>query len=152
MSNVRWEPVRELSRLRDEIDRFFSRSIVGDPLNTGLWSPSVDMHEEDGKLIVKADLPGVKKEDVEITTTEDAITLEAQTVEAKAEAKHGYYYRERCTGHFLRTLPLPVPVDADHAQAVFEDGTLTIALPKLARAPKGKKVPVHSGEVRGGAA
>jgi HSP20 family protein len=144
MSLVKWEPTHELTRLRDEVDRLFTRTFEGfSPLHSEAWSPSVDMHEENGNIIVKADLPGVKKEDVEITTTDDAITIKGQTKEEKEEKKEGYYRHERRSGSFLRTLPLPVAVDADKAQAVFEDGTVTITLPKGAEAPKGKKVAIQ---------
>lgn len=144
MSLVKWEPMRELTRLRNEMDRLFNQS-YGElaPDGTTLWSPTVDVREEDGNLIVKADLPGVKKDDVEITATDEAVTIEGHTQEEKEEQKAGYYHRERCSGHFLRTVPLPVPVDAEKAQATFSDGTVTITLPKVAEAPQGKKVEIQ---------
>jgi HSP20 family protein len=143
MSLMKWEPARELSRVRDEMDRIFSQTLGAQtPDGTALWSPTVDVREENGNIIVEADLPGVKKEDVEITATDDSITLEGHTQSEKEEKKDGYYRRERRSGRFLRTLPLPVTVDAEKAQASFNDGTITVTLPKVAEAPKGRKVEV----------
>lgn len=143
MSLVRWEPMRELAHLRDEMDRLFGQSFRDLPLVNGNgWPPAVDVREVDGKLQIKADLPGVKRENVEITATDEAITIEGHTLEESEEKKEGYFHRERRSGHFMRTVPLPVAVDTDKVEATFEDGTLTITLPKVAEAPKGKKISV----------
>jgi HSP20 family protein len=144
MSLVKWEPMQELVRLRDEMDRIFGRSIEGTFAGDGqMWSPSVDVHEENGNLVIKADLPGVKKEDVNIMATEDALTIQGKSQEEKEEKKEGYYRHERRSGSFARTLPLPVAVDADKAQASFKDGTITITLPKIDQATKAKKVAIQ---------
>lgn len=141
MSMVKWEPVRELARLRDEMDRIFGRSLEESFSIPGQkWSPAVDVSDENGNLIVKADLPGVKKENVDITATDDTITIQAHTEEEKEEKKEGYLRRERCSGSFQRTLPLPAKVDAGKAQATFQDGTVTITMPKVAEAANGKKI------------
>ena len=137
MSLVKMEPMRDLARLRDEMDRVFLH-----PFDERMRTPAVDVREENGNLVVKADLPGIKKEDVDITATEDALTIRGNTTEETEEENEGYYRRERRCGSFLRTLPLPVAVDADKAQAKFEDGAVTITLPKVERAPQGKKVAV----------
>jgi HSP20 family protein len=143
MSLAKWEPMQELVRLRDEMDRIFGRSIEGSFAGDGqTWIPSVDVREENGNLVVKADLPGVKKEDVSITATEDALTIQGKNLEEKEEKKEGYYRRERRSGSFARTLSLPVAVDADKAQASFQDGTITITLPKTKQAAKAKKVAI----------
>jgi HSP20 family protein len=144
MSLVKWEPMHELSRLRDEMDRVFGH-MAGEvfPADGQKWGPAVDVREEDDRLIVKADLPGVKKDDVDITATEDSITIQGHSEEEKEEKKDGYYRRERHSGSFSRVLPLPAMVDADKAQAEFKDGTVTITLPKVAKAPKGRKVEVR---------
>ncbi len=149
MQLTRWQPETELSRFHEEMDRIFNR-IFGEPRTidvaplTGIWSPSVDVLEDGNNLIVKADLPGVKKEDVEITTTTDEVTIDAKMEEKKEEkGKNGYYRSERRSGRFLRTIPLPVHVNAEKALAVFKDGMLTLTIPKLAETPKGKKVAVQ---------
>jgi HSP20 family protein len=143
MSLVKWEPMRELARLRDEMDRVFARTMEETfPQANGAWMPSVDVQEQNGTLVVKADLPGIKREDVEITATEDALTITGHTEEEEEKKQEGYYRRERRSGAFLRTIPLPVPVDADKAEAVFKHGMVTVTLPKAAVKPTGKKVEV----------
>lgn len=134
---------KELARLQDEMERFFTRTFGGAPaLVDGSWSPSVDVHESNGNLIVKADLPGVKKEDVEITATEDSLKIEGHTSKESEEKGENFYRRERQSGRFLRVIPLPMPVDVKKAEAAFQDGTVTITLPKAAEAPKGQKINV----------
>jgi HSP20 family protein len=144
MSLAKWEPMHELARVWDEMDRIFGR-VAGEifPGDGQQWSPSVDIREENGNLVVKADLPGVKKDDVDITATEDSITIQGHSEEEKEEKKDGYYRRERRSGSFSRVLPLPAMVDADKALAEFKDGTVTITLPKVAEVPTGKKVEIQ---------
>lgn len=148
MNLVRWPPVDELTRLHDEMDRIFHR-VFGDvqarqpASREGIWSPAVDLYEEGNNLVIKTDLPGVKKEDLNVTTTDEGVTIDAKMEEKKEEKKGAYYRCERRSGRFLRSIPLPATVNAEKAQAVFKDGTLTLTLPKAAEAPKGKKVPVQ---------
>lgn len=144
MSLVKWEPMHELMKLHDEMDRIFGRSL-GEAFNGGkqMWSPSVDLQEENGNLIVKADMPGVKKEDVTITATEDSITIQGKSQEETEDKQDNYYRRERRSGSFHRTLSLPAAVDADKAQASFKDGTVTITLPKVEQASKTKTINVQ---------
>lgn len=144
MSLVKWEPMHELVKLHDEMDRIFGRSL-GEAFNGGkqMWSPSVDLREENGNLIVKADMPGVKKEDVTITATEDSITIQGKSQEETEDKQDNYYRRERRSGSFHRTLSLPAAVDADKAQASFKDGTVTITLPKVEQASKTKTINVQ---------
>lgn len=141
MSLVKWEPMRELSRLRDEMDRVFGQSF-GEIASEGfdVLKPAVDVHEAGDNLVIKADLPGIKKENVEISTNGDSITIEGHSEEEKEDKKNGYYRRERRAGRFLRTVPFPVAADSAKAVATFADGTLTITIPKSAGASQMKKI------------
>jgi HSP20 family protein len=126
------------------MDRLFGGFFKeGTPTEMGVWTPSVDVFEKDGNLLVKADLPGVKKENVTITAEKDAVTIEAHTEEEREEKKEGYFHKERRTGRFMRTVPLPVGVDYEKAAATFEDGTVTVTLPKMPEPPKGKTVALN---------
>jgi HSP20 family protein len=134
---------KELARLQNEVEGFFNRTFGGFPLLGTTWAPSVDVKDVNGNLIVKADLPGVKRENVEITATDHSLTIEGSTSEELEEKKANYYRQERRSGQFVRVIPLPATVDVNKTEAKFEDGTVTITLPKVAEAqPQGKKIEV----------
>ena len=130
---ARWSPLRQLTNLRDEIDRLFDEpfSFLGEtqPFMGG-WSPALDVFEDKDNLLVKAELPGMKKEDIEISLHDNVLSLSG---ERKEEHKHqeGEIHRsERFVGKFQRTLTLPTPVAADKVKASYKDGILTVTLPK----------------------
>ena len=101
--------------------------------------PRVDILDRETEIVVRAELPGVSKDDLEVTLTEDTVTIEAHTTHEEKEEKKGKYYRrEMRRGDFLRTLPLPTGVDEEKATATFEDGMLELKLPKLEKTPKRK--------------
>jgi HSP20 family protein len=132
MANMtRWEPFRELLSMRDTMDRFFGdaflRTAEGYGLETGL---RVDMMQTEDEVIVKASLPGVKPEDIHISVTGDVLTLKGEVREEKTTDQAAYHLRERRYGAFARSLSLPVDVVADQAKAEFENGVLTLTLPK----------------------
>lgn len=134
---------KELARLQNELEGFFGRTFGGFPALGNSWAPSVDVQDADGNLIVKADLPGVKKENVDITATDHSLTIEGRTSEEHEEKKDNYYRQERRSGHFLRVIPLPASIDVNNTEAKFENGTVTITLPKVSETPpQGKKVEV----------
>ena len=131
----RWEPFAGLERLRDEMDRLFegffpARWGWGRRRGTGVRVPAVDLRETDSGVVLKADLPGVKKDDLSVEVTPEAVTLKGESGEAKEEKREGYYCCERAWGSFERVVPLPVEVKADQAKAKFADGVLEITVPK----------------------
>jgi HSP20 family protein len=132
--------------LRDAMDRLFQESFVR-PTSRLLISREsalpLDVYETDNELVVKAALPGIKPEDVDITLTGDCLTIKG---EAKAEdnvKEEDYFLHERRYGAFSRAVTLPVPVVGDKAEAKFENGVLTISLPK-AEEVKPKPIKVKS--------
>ncbi len=132
MSNlIRWEPMREMVTLREAMDRLFDDSFTR-PLDhlDGLHGPAIDLYQTDDDVVVKASLPGIKADDVQISVTGDMITIKGETRE-KSEAKDkAYHIREQRWGAFERTIALPTAVVSDKAKAEFEDGVLTVTLPK----------------------
>ena len=99
--------------------------------------PKVDLIDRETEIVVRAELPGVTKDDLEVTLTEGTVTIEAHTEEEKKEEEEGKYYRrEMSRGEFRRTLGLPTEVDEDKAMASFTDGILELTLPKLEKTPK----------------
>jgi len=141
---IRWEPFGELVSLRDAMDRLFEESLVRP---RGLLAPLtgettlVDMYETDEAVVVKATVPGVKPEDIDISVTGDVVTIRGEVKEETEVKKENYIRRERRHGSFCRQLPLPTAVDVDKAEAVFENGVLNLTLPKAEEVrPKSIKV------------
>jgi HSP20 family protein len=143
-----WSPFRHLSLLRNEIDRLFDS-----PLNAlssdsqqflSGWAPAVDLHEDRDHLVLRAELPGMKKENIDISLHGDVLTLSGERKEEKEYEKAETYRSERFLGKFQRTFTLPVTVDANKGQASYKDGILTVHLPKSDEAkPKQIEVKVN---------
>lgn len=145
MSILRREPWGELVSLRDEMDRLFAESLVrpfGAFEARGGGMPEIDILETDAAIVVKAATPGVKPEDLEITTVGDTVTIKGQASEEKESEEEGkVIYRERRQGAFCRSFTLPTAVQADQATAEFEHGVLTLTLPKAEESrPKAIKI------------
>jgi HSP20 family protein len=134
MSNlIRWEPAREMMTLRDAMDRLFDDAFTR-PLRLndgGNWSmPAVDMYQTDNEVVVKAAIPGVKTDEVQINVTGEVLTIKGEVKEKEEVKEKAYHLREQRWGMFERTLALPTDVIADKAKAEFENGVLTVTLPK----------------------
>lgn len=128
---VRWEPYREAMSIRDLMDRFFNEPMGGlRTWNNGDHAPAVDLYQTDDEVVVKAVLPGIKPDDISISVTGDVLNLRGTVTEETERGDATYYLRERRQGEFSRSLPLPAPVVADQAKAEFENGILTLTLPK----------------------
>ncbi len=128
---IRWEPYREPLSIRDMMDRFLNEPWLGTrPWAEAASLPTVDMFQTDEEIVVKATLPGVKADDIAISVTGDVLTLRGSATEETERKNATYYLRERRHGEFSRSLPLPAPVVADKARAEFENGVLTLTLPK----------------------
>ena len=129
MTVVRYEPWALLNRLHRELGQTFDNSA-----RDASWSPAVDIHEEAGRFVVHADLPGVKPADIEITADKGVLSLRgARNFEQRQD--DGHYSRvERITGKFVRTFTLPENVQTDAIKASFKDGVLELSIPKIAKA------------------
>lgn len=142
---VRWEPFRDLISLREAMDRLFEESFVqpraGWLAPFGTEALAVDMYQTDDAVVVKSAVPGVKPEDIDISITGDVLTIKGETKAEEEVKEENYIRRERRYGSFSRSLALPVPVVADKATAEFENGILTLKLPKAEEVkPKAIKV------------
>lgn len=128
MTVVRYEPWGLLNRLRREIDQNFDAAT-----RDASWSPAVDIHEEAKQFVVRADLPGVKPADIEITAEKGVLALRgARNFEQQND--DGHYSRvERVSGKFVRTFTLPDNVQTDAIKAQFKDGVLELTIPKVAK-------------------
>lgn len=133
MSNlIRWEPAREMMTLRDAMDRLFDDAFTRPlRLNDARWSiPAVDMYQTDNEIVVKAAIPGVKIDDVQISITGELLTIKGEVKETEEVTEKAYHLREQRWGTFERTIALPTDVIAEKAKAEFENGVLAITLPK----------------------
>jgi len=131
---TRWEPFRDLISLREAMDRLFEESVVrpssGELARRAGATLAVDMYETDEAVVVKSATPGVDPEDIDISITGDTLTIKGETKVDEEVEEENYVYRERRYGAFARSLTIPVPIQADEAEAEFEDGILTLTLPK----------------------
>ncbi len=125
-----WRPFRELEEdIRETLDEFFHRGRRF-PRFTGEFEPAIEVYEKGDDLIVKADVPGVKKEDLSVSVTEDTVTIKGEIKKDEEVKEKDYYCRERVYGSFSRTVDLPIEVDAQTAKATYKNGVLTLTLPK----------------------
>jgi HSP20 family protein len=141
------EPGTALARLHDEIDRMFQEfSLPSLPSlwpERGRWMPAVDLYEKENNLIVEAELPGIPKDAVKISCTDNSLTIQGETKKEEEQKREGFYRVERHYGSFYRTVPLPENVDHNKAKAEFREGVLRITLPKMAKPEeKGRTIPI----------
>lgn len=134
MSIVRWDPFRDLVSLRQAMDRLFEESFVHPSRIVGLWGDGMgvplDVYHTPEALVVKASLPGVKPEEVEITVTGDSLTIKGEVKAEEETKREDYYCQERRYGSFSRSVRLPEGLRTEKAEATFEHGVLTLTIPK----------------------
>jgi HSP20 family protein len=131
MALVRWEPMRELNTLQGEMNRLFNSFFDEERNGTRRrWAPAVDLLEREDSLVLKADLPGLTKEDVRIEVRDNVLTISGERRSDVEDKQNGYYRVERAFGSFSRSLTLPDGVDADRIAASFENGVLEVTIPK----------------------
>jgi len=137
-----WTPFDRLSTLRDEMNRLFDFS---QPTTTGLfggWSPALDVYDQKDNFLILCELPGMKKEDIEITVENNTLTVSGER-KMEQERKEGETFRsERYFGKFQRSVTLPISVDSSHVKATYKDGVLQVELPKSEEA-KQKQIQVN---------
>ncbi|MFO7664350.1 MAG: Hsp20/alpha crystallin family protein [Chloroflexota bacterium] len=135
---VRWNPMREAVDLYNEFDRMFesqaNRSRWGLPMRTndvvGSWSLALDVAENGDFFTVKASLPGMTPEDLNVTLEDNVLTIQGELREDETIEEESYHIRERRYGSFSRSLRFPVPVNANNIEAAYENGILTLSVPK----------------------
>lgn len=140
--NLTLDPLEQLSHLRDEVTRLFDSPFSTLTQGFNAWAPAVDLYEEKDNLIVKAELPGMKKEDIDVSLHEGTLTISGER-KAERQNKEGETFRsERFYGRFQRSVLLPAAVAADRVNANYRDGILTVTLPKTEES-KPKQIEVN---------
>jgi HSP20 family protein len=153
-----WDPFDEVRRLEEAIDSVFSdfwrtegrRALPTSskhgkrgelaPTEEIIWSPAVDIIDREKEIVVKADLPGVDKNNIKIKVDPESISISGEIKKEKKEENETYYREERIYGKFSRVIPLPSEVDPEKAEAKFENGVLEITAPKVKPAKKVKEI------------
>ncbi|HIK56073.1 MAG TPA: Hsp20/alpha crystallin family protein [Synechococcales cyanobacterium M55_K2018_004] len=160
MALIRWQPMHELENLRKQMDRLFEEWMSGDgwidrigrpsasllPQREGaLWGPVVELKETDSDIILKAQLPGVKPADLDIQVTEDAVSIAGEHREESRQESEGMIRSEFRYGQFQRIVPLPMAIRIEEVKSDFQDGVLTLTMPKAEGSTR-KVVKVSVGE------
>jgi len=135
MTIVKWDPFRNVAALQDRINRIFDESFsrtsdIDDDISMSAWKPLVDIYETDEAIILKAELPGIKKEDVSVEIKDNVLTLKGERIEDKEVKEESYFRKERCFGTFSRAFNLQHRVQPDKIKARFKDGILEVEIPK----------------------
>ncbi len=137
-----WSSFDRLSSLRDEVNRLFDFSWPS--RDSGLfsgWSPALDVFDDKDNFVVTVELPGMKKDEIELSLHDGALTISGERIHERAAKDGGTFRSERYFGKFQRSVTLPAPVDAGKVSAAYKDGVLTVQLPKAEEA-KPKQIAV----------
>jgi HSP20 family protein len=122
-----WPSLGRLANLQDELDRLFESPLTG-------WAPALDVHEDADSFIIRAEVPGLKREDIGVSLQDGALIISGERKSEKVEEGVEIHRQERFYGKFQRALTLPAPVAADKVKAQYKDGILTVTLPKTEEA------------------
>jgi HSP20 family protein len=148
MAVVRWDPFRDLETLQSRMNRVFSDALLRargteEGLLEGAWRPAVDIFEDEGNFVVKAEVPEIDPQNIDIRVEENVLTLKGERKVAREEKKENYHLMERSYGAFQRSFTLPASIDRERIKAAYDKGVLTITLPKREeQKPKQVKIEV----------
>ena len=149
MAIVRWEPFREMVTIQDRMNRIFDEAFranrsAGSEEDYALaaWAPAVDIYEQEGNIVLKAELPGVDPKDVDVRVENNVLTLRGERKLDSDVKKEGYHRVERAYGSFGRSFTLPTVVDTEKIKAEYKDGVLRVTLPKREEA-KAKQISIN---------
>ena len=148
MAIVRWDPFRDLMSIQERMNRLFDQTLARTrPEEEGIaastWVPSVDIYETSDRVVMKAELPGLTREDIEINVRDNTLSLRGERKFEKDVKEENYLRIERAYGSFQRSFTLPATIQQDKIKAVFKDGVLEVTLPKAEEArPKQIKIDV----------
>ncbi len=138
MNLIKWDPFRELEEISNRLNRIFGRSAARaesgqEMLTVADWSPSADISETDNAYLIKAEIPGVKKEDVKVTIQDGMLTMQGERKMEKEEKGKKFHRIERSYGSFVRSFRIPDDADENSVKAEFKDGMLSVTLAKSAK-------------------
>jgi HSP20 family protein len=140
----RMSPFSLMGRMMEEMDRVLPDEAASGNGGRIAWIPAIEVTRHNGHCSIRAELPGLKPEDVKIEVTPDSLILEGERKFESEDEKNGVYRTERRYGHFYRSVPLPDGADVEHARAKFENGVLEITLPIQERASDRRQIPIEA--------
>jgi len=147
MSIVRYDPFRDLRTLQEEVNRLFStnltRGFAEEGIGRGAWNPSVDIYENKDQIVLEAELPGMNREDFELSVENNVIVLRGERQFEKKDEADNYHRVERSYGSFTRSFTLPQTVSAEGATAEYRNGVLRVTLPKREEA-KSRRIEISA--------
>lgn len=137
MTLVKFEPTRELANWNRRIKKFFEdfdAPAIGFKWDSNVFTPRVDVTEDNDNLYVEADLPGINKNEVKVSVTGDVLTISGERKSEQRDENKNYYRIERSSGSFSRSFTLPAEIDSEKISAEFKDGVLKVTMPKTEEA------------------
>lgn len=136
MAMVKWDPLRELRAMQDQMSRLLesSRKLGGETLEEGGWQPPADIYEDGHEVVVKMEVPEVDQKDIDVQIEDNVLVIQGERRLEREEKKHNYHRIECFYGNFRRTFALPASIDQDKVVANCDKGMLKIVLPKKAEA------------------
>jgi HSP20 family protein len=141
---TRWDPFEEIRRTQEKLNQMFEDFMPMEEWGGGkVYTPAIDIRDEEDKLVVTTDLPGINKEDVEINLKEDMLEISAKSGKEKETEEEGYLRRERAYTRFYRAVRLPTSVKDEGSTAKMENGVLTITLPKMKLEEPAKRIEIE---------
>lgn len=140
---TRWSPLNEMMELQKEMNRLFQRVFKPTAVTEAVWAPSADVFTRGEDVVLKADLPGVKPEDVEISISDNLLTIKGERKVDSEVKRENFYSSEICYGSFERSLTVPEGIRTEDIKATYSNGILEVVLPKAATRVPAKKIPVE---------
>ena len=145
MPSVVTNPFSFMRRFGEGMEQLFSEFGGGGLMQGGMaaWTPQIEVFQREGQLVIRADLPGMKKDDVRVELRDDAVVIRGERQEERKEEREGFYRTERSYGSFYREIPLPEGVDPNEATANFRDGVLEITMPAEESQARGRELEIN---------
>ena len=137
---TRWDPFAEIARIQDQFARWAGKE---SPFGA-TFSPPIDIYDDKDAIVVKAEVPGIKHEDLKLSVDDNVLTVSGERKLERADKQEGYHRIERAYGSFSRSFTLPSTVDSEHVEADLTDGVLSVRVPKKT-APEPKRIEVKTG-------
>ena len=144
-------PFSFMRRFGEGMEQLFADFGVGGLMPRGFnelaaWAPQIELFERENQLVIRADLPGLKKDDVQIELRDDSVVIQGERQEERKEEREGFYTTERTYGRFYREIPLPEGADTDEATATFRDGVLEITIPRGEGETRGRQLEIQDAQ------
>jgi len=137
-------PFAVMRLFAEEMDRILGQMqrVMGDG---GAWSPAIEVKQQEGNLLISAELPGLRKEDVKVHIDGDTLVVEGERKQEQEEKREGYYHSERSYGRYYRSIPLPEGAKTEQTAARFDNGVLEVRIPIPETRAKRQDIPIHEG-------